>query len=368
MSSDRRGAGLAQQRQERLLQLLRAHGSVLVSAAAVELGVSEMTVRRDIDALAARRLAVRVHGGAVLPGASPSGAVPSDGPVRVRWTVGMVVPQLDYYFPSVIAGARTAAVEAGVRLLLRTSSYDIRDDKQQIRSLAQTPGLDGMILAPDVDSPESPALVHWLDRQPLPVVLAERRPPDGLPVSRLEWVGSDHADGTATAVRHLLQQGHRRLGLLSAEHSPTSKHLRRGWVEALTAAGLDPAEQLVGHSDGLAGAGRRALVEQLLQRCRARQVTALVVHPDPCAVALVQHCVDTGTSVPGDLAIVAYDDEFAALSQPPLTAVMPPKAHVGRVAVELMVARLAEGDRRPPHRVTVSPRLNVRESSRRPAA
>jgi DNA-binding LacI/PurR family transcriptional regulator len=65
--------------------------------------------------------------------------------------------------------------------------------------------------------------------------------------------------------------------------------------------------------------------------------------------------------------VVAYDDEFAGLFTPALTAVAPPRAAIGRTAVELLLQRLAD-PARPVHRVTVSPSLNVRASTAPPAA
>ena len=90
--------------------------------------------------------------------------------------------------------------------------------------------------------------------------------------------------------------------------------------------------------------------------------TALLVHADREAMALVQCCQEHGIDVPGDLSIIAYDDEVAGLFSPPLTAVRPPRSSIGRAAVDLMVQRL-EDPLRPVHRVAVSPTLNVRESS-----
>lgn len=55
---------LARQRQERILDVVRSEGAVRVSALIDLLGVSDMTVRRDLEALATRGLVARVHGGA----------------------------------------------------------------------------------------------------------------------------------------------------------------------------------------------------------------------------------------------------------------------------------------------------------------
>jgi DNA-binding LacI/PurR family transcriptional regulator len=92
-------------------------------------------------------------------------------------------------------------------------------------------------------------------------------------------------------------------------------------------------------------------------------VTAVVIHSDPDAMAFAQFCTDRGISVPEDLSLVSYDDEVAHLAEPALTAVRPAKTHVGRAAVELLVSRLIDGERRPSQRILVAPELIVRQSS-----
>jgi DNA-binding LacI/PurR family transcriptional regulator len=101
----------------------------------------------------------------------------------------------------------------------------------------------------------------------------------------------------------------------------------------------------------------------VLELCTKTGTTAMLVHSDTQAVAFVQHCVDRGLAVPGDIAIVSYDDEVAYLAEPAISAVRPPKQYVGKVAVQLMAARLAEGRMRPVHRIELNPELILRDSS-----
>ena len=66
---------LARHRQSLILQAVRSDGSARVSDLTQRLGVSDMTIRRDLEVLAREGLVEKVHGGAVLPGA-PSGHEP----------------------------------------------------------------------------------------------------------------------------------------------------------------------------------------------------------------------------------------------------------------------------------------------------
>ncbi|MFC7480068.1 substrate-binding domain-containing protein [Luedemannella flava] len=161
--------------------------------------------------------------------------------------------------------------------------------------------------------------------------------------------------------------GHRKVGLVLAGNSPHRAHLRRGWLEASAAYGLDPDATVQALLPDARSPDRDAALDDVLDRCQATGTTALLVHADPEAVALVQHCEERHLAVPGDLSVVAYDDEVAGLFTPPLTAVRPPRRSIGRAAVRLVADRLADPDR-PAHRVVISPALRIRESTAPPRA
>jgi DNA-binding LacI/PurR family transcriptional regulator len=330
------------QRHERLMSELQQHGAVRVSELARDLGVSELTIRRDIAALAARNLVTRVHGGATLPSRGrPTGRPRSSKTL----TVGMVVPSLDFYWPPIVGGARAAAAALGVTVQLRGSTYDPDEDRRQIGRLIDAGEVRGLLLAPSLA--EDDAMIDWIGRLPVPAVLVERQPRRWTSASRqVDWVRSDHALGLEIALHHLHETGHHRIGLLVSRGSPTSAFLIRGWSGAAPMLLDDPSD-------------RRAIGALLGRNTN----TALIVHSDPHAMAVAQVCAEEGIRIPEDLALISYDDEIAHLGEPPLTAVRPPKNHVGRLAVELIVSRLLDGDRRPARGMLVAPELVVRQSS-----
>ncbi|GGN59054.1 LacI family transcriptional regulator [Actinoplanes lobatus] len=331
------------QRHEHLLTELRRSGAVRVSDLARDLGVSELTIRRDIAALAARNLVHRVHGGATLPAATRP--LPPRATRPATFTIGMVVPSLDFYWPPIVAGARAAGAALGVNVQLRGSSYDPEEDRRQIARLVDAGQVQGLLLAPCLDGEDADRMIGWITRLPVPTILVERQPRRWTAAPRqVEWVRSDHSLGLEIAVNHLYDQGHRRIGLVLSGGSPTSAYLLRGWHRACADLGIPDDAVNPRHTVGLG-------------------LTALIVHSDPQAIAVAQACAEQGIRVPDDLAIVSYDDEVAHLASPPLTAIRPSKNHVGRTAVELMVSRLIDGDRRPVQGVLVAPELVVRQSS-----
>jgi len=369
-SSDKRGP-LQVTRRARLLEALQRDGVLRISDLTDALGATAVTIRRDIAQLASEGLVRRVHGGVALPEGEDAPAAESPGPGAesadrpAARTLGMLVPSLDYYWPNVARGAEEAARELDMRIVLRGSSYDAEDDLPQLTRLVEQLGVDALIVAPRMDAPTTDRTIGWLAAAGRPVVLLERTADVGPSHAVLESVVTDHALGAAMAVRHLVGLGHQRIGLMVAQPSPTGPHVRRGWREATAECGLDPRATLDLAVPDANTPGFEAVLDDALNRCLATGTTALLVHADAAAIALVQRCEERHLSVPGDLSVVAYDDEVAGLFSPPLTAVRPPHRSIGRAAVHLVADRLADPGR-PAHRVVICPSLHVRDSTAPP--
>ena len=367
-ASDVRGP-LQVERRAQLLEELQRQGTVRVSDLTELLGVAAVTIRRDIAQLAAEGLVHRVHGGVTLILPEENGEEAAPATTRVVGTgprtVGMLVPSLDYYWPGVVRGAEEAAKGYGHQVVLRGSSYQSEDDRPQIERLVDGLGADGLLIAPRLDAPTSGATLEWVATTGVPTVLVERTATVGPHHAVLESVVSDHALGAAMAVRHLLSLGHRRVGAVLSRNSPTSRHVLRGWHDAVVEAGLDPADTVEALLPELRSAEWDAALDATIERTLSTGTTALLVHADAEAMALVQRCEEHHLSVPDDLSVVAYDDEVAVLFSPALTAVRPPRLSIGRAAVDLLVARFADPGR-PAHRVVISPSLRVRESTTPP--
>ena len=93
---------------------------------------------------------------------------------------------------------------------------------------------------------------------------------------------------------------------------------------------------------------------------------------DMLALGLLRRLGQAGVAVPGDLAVVGYDDiEFAADAAVPLTSVRQPKYQLGRAAAELLLDEADRPDQHEHRRIVFKPELVARASSGvvgRPAA
>lgn len=371
----------AEDRHRAIIELVADRGTVTLRELAETLGVAAVTIRVDVRELARRGLVGRVHGGAtrvLSPGvqreanggsAPERGAVGSSGHPTVvagtmgaahpAYTLGVVVPHASYYYPTVVSGARAAAEALGARLVLGVSQNDHDEERAQVARLLDS-GVDGLILATQQDPQHSPETQEWLRSIPVPVVLAERRA--GREAGRVEHVASDHEQGAFEAVQHLFGLGHRRIGLL-AFATITAPRLRTGYAAALSALGVtQPSAGIPTELRDDSHQEIEAVADVIADAVRSGDLDALIVHHDVAALPLVGRLRQSGIRVPEDLAVMAYDDELAALCDPPLTAVAPPRAEVGTTAVALLVERLKDPDR-PLHQLLLRPRLRVRGSA-----
>lgn len=352
-------------RRQQILDHVRRDGEAQVKDLATELGVSAITVRRDITALAERELLVQVRGGArrLDPPARPesSTSAPDTSPTTTR--IAMVAPSMRYYWPAILDGAGAAARRLGTDLSFHIAAADAEANHLVVDQIAAGPPLDAMIIAPELrDGPASERLVERLAELPFPVVLVERGIDSHGPLERaFDTVRSDHSLGAAAAVRHLVALGHRRLAYVGNPQTPTHRYVADGYARAIHLLGLE----------GIAAPGREfhphgkdsfEVINAALNRFRAEGSTAVLIHSDSAATMLLQHATRRGWSIPEDLSLITYDDELSVTTRPALTAVAPAKRALGERAVELALRRLASPDA-PVEHTQLLPSLTVRAST-----
>jgi LacI family xylobiose transport system transcriptional regulator len=174
-------------------------------------------------------------------------------------------------------------------------------------------------------------------------------------------VGSTNWSGGLAATRHLLDLGHRRIGLLTGPPKDLSARARvDGFRAALDNAGVPFDESLVRTGTFLVSQG----LELGLELLRLRQPpTAIVCGNDLQAMGVYQAALKAGRRIPDDLSVVGFDDiDQASWLAPPLTTVRQPFWEMGAAAARLALA-LAGGETPAETRYEVGTTLIVREST-----
>jgi DNA-binding LacI/PurR family transcriptional regulator len=167
----------------------------------------------------------------------------------------------------------------------------------------------------------------------------------------------DRVGGAEMAVSYLVELGHRGIGLVAC---PSAAGRTEGYERALARHGI--SERAVVEIEGLeVPVGVAGAVDALL--AGRRRPTALFCATDLIAAAAMQRLHRLGIRVPEELAIIGFDDVlWAPWLHVPLTTVAQPVAELAQVAAGLLRERLG-GDTGPWQRLTVSPKLVIRESS-----
>ena len=269
--------------------------------------------------------------------------------------LGLVVLDVtNPFFTEVARGVEDYAQAAGYAVILCNSDEAVDKERRYLRVLEEQ-RVRGILITPVHG--RSPELRRIRDRG-TPVVLLDR---PGSPTQCS--VAVDDRRGGEIAVTHLLGLGHRSIALVNG---PTAirqcADRRRGAYHAVERAGLDPATVLIEVPvPAMNPRGGAAAADDLLRDGRA---TAVFCANDMLALGLLRKLSQAGVTVPGDLAVVGYDDiEFAADAAVPLTSVRQPKYQLGRAAAELL---LDEADRPTEHehsRIVFTPELVIRSSS-----
>ncbi|RMB61899.1 LacI family DNA-binding transcriptional regulator [Tessaracoccus antarcticus] len=191
---------------------------------------------------------------------------------------------------------------------------------------------------------------------PFVVVDTEGQPPVGVPT-----VGSTNWDGGLAATRHLLELGHRRIGVISgAPHVLCSRARVDGYRSAHDEAGITPDPALIRWGDFTAEGGYQHATALLALE---DPPTAIFAGSDHQALGVQRAAHEAGMRLPQDLSIVGYDDlPMTAWLSPPLTTVRQPLREMGALATR-MVLSLAEGKELVSMRMDLATELVIREST-----
>lgn len=268
--------------------------------------------------------------------------------------VGLIIPDIQNpFFAEIARGVEDTAYANDYALLLCNS--DERQDKERFYlGVMQSEWVDGLVLPPFNETDD--AVVEVM-KSGMPVVCVDR----SLSAAKTDLVEVDNYQGAFEAVTHLIDRGHRNIGLIEGRTQvSTSRERRRGYLDALAARGIPSRKDLMRAGDFRQESGRVLTSELLTLR---RRPTAIFVVNNLMTVGALAAVRQHGLKVPADLAIVGFDDlPWAEALDPPLTVVRQPAYEVGRQAMELLLKRIIEPNR-PPVTVRLRPELVIRLST-----
>jgi DNA-binding LacI/PurR family transcriptional regulator len=216
--------------------------------------------------------------------------------------------------------------------------------------------VDGVLVY--ICDPTAPDIA-WLERRGLPVVVVDHNVREGI-----ASVNVDDRGGARLAAQHLVDLGHRRVGIVTLETDPDvlnypARERLLGWHDALDPVGVEPRVVTTPYAPPAA-----AYDAALSLLDRPDRPTGVLCFSDAFALATIRAAESLGLRVPDDLSVVGFDDSvLAAGSRPPLTTVHQEVAAKGIAAVA-SIADVIGGGRPAP--VVLPTTLVVRESTAAP--
>lgn len=247
-------------------------------------------------------------------------------------TFGVIIAGLKYIGISTTLNGITQAAEArGFSLILKElPAFDSMEMVPFLQSLAafQVQGI--IYAAPEVGENWKIAQSNLNDQMP-PVIYLK-----GNPTSAPLTISFDNYSSAYTITRHLIDQGYRNIGHISGPQEWwESRERKRGWMRALTDAGLPVSEDaaVTGNWSSSSGA---ASFDTLLTRYP--QLDAVFVSNDQMSLGVLNRAWEKGLDVPNQLGVAGFDDiSESGYFNPPLTTIHQDFERLGELAVRKLV-------------------------------
>ena len=273
----------------------------------------------------------------------------------------VIVPSIvSVFFPKVLRGMQTAAAEFGYSLSIYETDEELNKERAYIQ-LLKNQWVDGILLSTCCNPMSDRAYVDELrnlrigDKR-IPVVFFEALPGEGL-----DGVVVDNRQAALEATAYLIKSGRKKIAHIAAPTRFTMGVERyKGYLSGLKQADIFPDPALVCVGDYTPISGYTCMRELLKSK---KPFDAVLCGNDQMAVGALRALHEAGVRVPGDIAVMGFDNNFpGTLVSPSLSTVSVPKQQMGREAVSLLLWRL-QNEYAAPRAVTLETSLVIRQST-----
>lgn len=274
--------------------------------------------------------------------------------------VGAVIPTLNYaLYARLVEALEQRLRRSGYALLLATSEYDLQSELAHARILLER-GAEGLILVGAKHHHEIWRVLNTYGAKAVNTYVFD-------PKGKHSSVGFDNGEAAIELVRHLIQLGHRRFGVISGILKDNDRTQGRldGVRSELRRHNIELAPELIIERPYRIDGGRDAM--RILLANRQGCPTAIVCSNDILAIGAIIECRERELTIPQHISIVGFDNiELASQMQPALTTIDIPACEMGTKAAEQLLNEISERPGTRHHRVEV--RLVVRGTTAPPPA
>lgn len=249
-------------------------------------------------------------------------------------TIGIIVPEfMSSFFPQIIMEVQEVATRAGYNTVICQSNETYETEVANTKVMLANQ-VDGVLISITRETKNFDHLKVF-QRKGIPIVFFNRVCDD----MNVPKVIVDDYDGAFHAVEHLILRGHKRIAHIAGPPSLVISARRlNGYKAALKKHDIPIDEELIIHYD-LNVEKVKIYVNHLLGL--PNRPDAIFAVNDPTAIETILTIRKAGLSIPGDVAVVGFSNDFVSgLIEPSLTTVAQPVKEIGRVATQLLIDQM----------------------------
>lgn len=271
-------------------------------------------------------------------------------------TIGLIIPDVsNLFFGEVAKGAEDMSYSLQYNVFLCNSNDMSHKDLKYVNALLDR-GVDGIVLttSSDLSSKAAHQGIKKVQRAGKAFVLLDRITDE----SGITSIALDHKLGGYLATKHLIENGHRKIGCITGPLAFQSAMYRfEGYKKALEEAGIPIDMSRIAEGDYHMESGYM-LSKSLIEN----NVTAIFASNDLIALGVYKRAHECGVSIPNQLSVVGFDDMYySQLVEIPLTTIHQPAYEMGARAVKTVV-EIIENNSLMGENIIFKPTLVVRDS------
>lgn len=250
-------------------------------------------------------------------------------------TIGILIPDISsQFYPEIVRGAEDVANIYDYNVILCNSDFDVEKEKEYLRVLKEKM-CDGVIYMSSSLNEEILELINELD---LKTILVETKDKEGIFPS----VTIDNIDATYSGTKYLIEQGLKKFAYIGVNSETQNAWGERyiGFEKALKEAKLPISKSLV-HFDTLRVKSGCEGAKEFIDS--GKKFDAIVCASDEIAMGAINTLRENGISVPEDVSVIGFNNNFAAsIFYPKITTISQPSYDMGSVAMRMLIKLLSK--------------------------